>query len=253
MHPCSCWLPNALQLLNRLTLEANQESWKDFWEGTPQKCSALWHIYQTVPESSWDSAHGEIEKLDAKTDLRCTVQINEIKSLLCCLTHAHTHWQLCVLCLSPALTLPIVLSLHRCYVLSCSDPVERAGLAGGWAGGKEGPHPWKLRGDAVASNGSIYWQVENLQRCMRLNSDVHSRALFLQIPEFSSASDDMLLVDSSWYTSIYIFGWQVAPVARASVFCFRLNLLWSTIHGNVRVVITKWVCTYNILLYKKML
>lgn len=179
----------------------------------------LWHV-------AYFAIHYSVilEKLDAKTDLRCTVQTNEIKSLLYCLTHAHTHWKLCVLCLSPTLTLPIVLSLHWCCVLSCSDPVERAGLAGGWAGGKEGPHPWKLCGDAVASNGSIYWQVENLQRCMRLNSDVHSRALFLQIPEFSSASDDMLRVDYSWCTSTYIFGWQVDPVACASMFvCFSFE------------------------------
>lgn len=44
-------------------------------------------------------------------------------------------------------------------VLSYSDPVERAGLAGGGAGGKEGPHPRKLCGDAVALDGNIYGQV----------------------------------------------------------------------------------------------
>lgn len=113
-------------------------------------------------------------------------------------------WHMHILTLSPTLTLAVLLSPpHWRRVLSCSDPVQRAGLAGGGAGGKEGPHPWKLCGDAVAPDGNIYGQVvtstrSDLQRCMCLNSDF--TALFIQIPEFSQASDNVvLLVDCFFF------------------------------------------------------
>lgn len=37
----------------------------------------------------------------------------------------------------------------------CSDPVERAGLAGGRAEREKRPHPWKLCGDSVAADWSF--------------------------------------------------------------------------------------------------
>lgn len=41
-------------------------------------------------------------------------------------------------------------------VFSFSDPVTRAGLVGRGAGRKEGPHSWKLCGDAVKPDRNIY-------------------------------------------------------------------------------------------------
>lgn len=56
------------------------------------------------------------------------------------------------------LNVQYILKIWLCLksiVLFCSDAVKRARLAGGGAGRKEGPHPWKLRGDAVKPNRNI--------------------------------------------------------------------------------------------------
>lgn len=170
-----------------------------------------------------------------------------------------SHWQTHILCTHPVQALcplsvphphpPVALSPWWRCVLSCSDPLERAGLARGRAGGKKGPHPWKLRGDAVAPNGNIYGQVnnstrKNMRRCMCLNSDIHSRALFIQIPEFSQASDNMLLLmNYYWYTSVCFF-WLAIDFCDACAGMFlSLNLLWLRIHIILSIVIRKWVCT----------
>lgn len=96
--------------------------------------------------------------------------------------------------LSVPLTLPVVLSLWWLCVLSCSGPVERAGLVGGGAGGKEGPHPWKLCGDAVALDGNIYGQVITFPG--RVCGNACSSTLKFTVetclsktPEFTQASD----------------------------------------------------------------
>lgn len=53
-----------------------------------------------------------------------------------------------------------------------------------------------------------------MQRWMCLNSDIHSRALFIQIPEFCQAGDNMF--DA----------------------CASMNLLWSEIHMTFSVVMS---------------
>lgn len=95
--------------------------------------------------------------------------------------------------------------LHWRCVLSRSDPVERAGLAGGRAGGKEGPHPWKLRGDAVAPKWKYLWTSYQLQPGEIFRDACASTLTITAKPCLSKslnspqASDDMLLlVDYSW-------------------------------------------------------
>lgn len=53
----------------------------------------------------------------------------------------HTHWRLCVLCLSTTLDPACAAVPWLRRVLSCSGPIQRAGLAGGGVRGEEGPHP----------------------------------------------------------------------------------------------------------------
>lgn len=79
-------------------------------------------------------------------------------------------------------------------------------------------------------------------------STLHHRAFFIQTPEFSQASDNMLLlVEHCWYTSMCIFR-QFCDACARNV---SLILLWSSIHMDFSI--TEWVCTYNILLCTEML
>lgn len=116
-----------------------------------------------------------------------------------------------------------------CCVLCCSDPVQRAGLAGGRAGGEAGPHPWELRGDAVARPGVAACTRNYLQRCTRPDLDVHSEASFMQIPEFSQAiRDNLLPLDCNWYTPLYFLffclaTWLLQCMCKA---CFWVLSTW---------------------------
>jgi len=136
---------------------------------------------------------------------------------------------------------------RRC-VLPCSDPVERAGLAGGGAGGKEGPHPWKLCGDAVKTKWKYLWTL------YYRHQGYYAKMCVPQLNSQLFASSDNA-IRYCWETILdtqsYAF-WLAGRLVLLRHVCFvGWIFICSSIHKYVTIVIAEWDCTYDVLLYMK--
>lgn len=228
-----------------------------FWKDVSQKCYVLIHTCHTkpfweAPLCCWDSAHGETrEKLAPKTDWRCTVEIKIsrcvyphnycilFRPLLCSLWHMHTYSleALCPLSVphpSP-LTLPVVLSPRwRCVLfLQWPSPESRAGWRGSWR--ESGASSLKTMWRCCSPQMEIFMDILSPPpgKVSRNAREIHSRASFIQTPQFCQAGDCVLTGRLFLIHKCTHFGHKVDLVMHVQACCFvRFYLLWCSIHMN---------------------